>query len=151
MIQKLLMLIGSLLPIAITHYAQTPTASINSIPAAVNGVVTICQGQTISFASSSTGTAVGTSYAWNFGGGLPASASNPGPHAVVFNGTAAGQLVSLTVSNPNGQQSTASLSVVVQALPSSQLTLASSGSGFGTQLVSGQTVFKKCTSAGVRS
>jgi len=149
MIQKILMLIGSLLPIAITHYAQTPTASINSIPSAVNGVITVCQGQTINFASSSTGTAVGTSYVWNFGGGLPASASNPGPHTVVYNSVSVGQQISLTVSNPNGQQSTASLNVVVQALPSSQLTLASSSSGFGTQLVNGQTVFKKCTSAGV--
>ena len=148
MIQKILLLIGSLLPIAATHYAQTPVASINSIPAAVNGVITICQGQTINFASSSTGTAVGTSYVWNFGAGLPASASNPGPHAVLYNSTSAGQLVSLTVSNPNGLQATASLNVVVQALPSSQVTLASSGSGFGTQLVNGQTIFKKCTSAG---
>lgn len=148
MIQKIRVLIGSLLPMALTLYAQTPTASINSIPAAVNGVLTICQGQTSNFASSSTGTAVGTSYVWNFGGGLPASASNPGPHAVVYNSATAGQLVSLTVSNPNGQQSTASLNVVVLGLPSSQLTLASSGSGFGTQLVNGQTIFKKCTSAG---
>jgi gliding motility-associated-like protein len=128
--------------------AQTPTASINSLPAANNGTITICQGQTISFASSSTGTAAGATYTWNFGNGLPNAASNPGPHAVVYNTAIAGQSVSLTVANPNGQQSTAVLNVIVQALPSSQITLASSGNGFGTQLISGQTVFKKCTAAG---
>ncbi|MFM7006886.1 MAG: gliding motility-associated C-terminal domain-containing protein [Flavobacteriales bacterium] len=132
-------------------YAQTPTANINSLPAAVNGAITICQGQIISFASSSTGTAAGATYSWNFGNGLPTTASNPGPHAVVYNTATAGQSVSLTVVNPNGQQSTAVLNVIVQALPSSQITLASSGNGFGTQLISGQTVFKKCTAAGATS
>jgi PKD repeat protein len=128
--------------------AQTPIANINSLPAASNGTITICQGQSISFASSSTGTAAGATYTWNFGNGLPNAASNPGPHAVVYNTATAGQSVSLTVVNPNGQQSTAVVNVVVQAMPSSQITLASSGNGFGTQLLNGQTVFKKCTAAG---
>jgi len=95
--------------------AQTPTASINSMPAAVNGTITICQGQLISFASSSTGTATGATYTWNFGNGLPNTATNPGPHAVTYNTAIAGQTVSLTVANPNGQQSVAVLNVIVQA------------------------------------
>jgi gliding motility-associated-like protein len=131
-----------------TTLAQTPTAAINSLPAAVSGTITICQGQLISFASSSTGTAAGATYTWNFGNGLPNTATNPGPHAVTYNSAIAGQSVSLTVVNPNGQQSIAVVNVVVQALPSSQITLASSGNGFGTQLINGQTVFKKCTAAG---
>lgn len=131
-----------------TTLAQTPTAAINSLPAAVSGTITICQGQLISFASSSTGTAAGATYTWNFGNGLPNTATNPGPHAVTYNSATAGQSVSLTVVNPNGQQSIAVVNVVVQALPSSQITLASSGNGFGTQLINGQTVFKKCTAAG---
>ena len=131
-----------------TTLAQTPTAAINSLPAAVNGTITICQGQLISFASSSTGTAAGATYTWNFGNGLPNTATNPGPHAVTYNSAIAGQSVSLTVVNPNGQQSIAVVNVLVQALPSSQITLASSGNGFGTQLINGQTVFKKCTAAG---
>lgn len=137
--------------IAVHSFAQTPVASINSIPAAVNGTITICQGQQINFASSSTGTVTGTSYNWNFGNGSPATANNPGPHAVTYNNSSVGQTVSLTVSNPNGLQSTATLNVIVQAVPGSQITLASSGNGFGTQILAGQTIFKKCTSAGATS
>jgi len=119
-------IVGCILSVFLSQllFAQTPTANINSLPAAVNGTITICQGQTISFASSSTGTAAGATYTWNFGNGSPATASNPGPHAVVYNTASAGQSVSLTVVNPNGQQSTAVLNVLVQALPSSQITLA---------------------------
>jgi gliding motility-associated-like protein len=140
-----LMMIG----VAASLFAQTPNASINALPAAVNGTITLCQGQSINFASSSTGTTTGTSFNWNFGNGSPATATNPGPHSVVFNTATAGQVISLTVSNPNGLQSTASINVIVQAVPASQLTLASSGNGFGTQVLNGQTIFKKCTSAGV--
>ena len=151
MIQKILFLIGSIFVLTNNIIAQTPVASINSVPAAVNGTITICQGQLISFASSSTGTNAGTSYNWNFGNGNPSTASNPGPHAVTFNSASTGQVITLTVSNPNGLQSSASLNIVVQAVPASQLTLASSGSGFGTQVLSGQTIFKKCTAAGATS
>ena len=132
-------------------FAQTPTASINSLPAAVNGIITICQGQQINFASSSTGTMVGTSFNWNFGNGNPSTATNPGPHSITFNNATAGQNVSLTVSNSNGLQSTANLTIVVQTVPASQMTLFSTGTGFGTQVVNGQTIFKKCTSAGATS
>lgn len=151
MIQKILFLIGSIFVLTNNIIAQTPVASINSVPAAVNGTITICQGQLISFASSSTGTNAGTSYNWNFGNGNPSTASNPGPHAVTYNSASTGQVITLTVSNPNGLQSSASLNIVVQAVPASQLTLASSGSGFGTQVLSGQTIFKKCTAAGATS
>ena len=151
MIQKILFLIGSIFVLSNNIIAQTPVASINSVPAAVNGTITICQGQLISFASSSTGTNAGTSFNWNFGNGNPSTASNPGPHAVTYNSASTGQVITLTVSNPNGLQSSASLNVVVQAVPASQLTLASSGNGFGTQVLNGQTIFKKCTAAGATS
>ena len=149
MIKKLLILIGSICTLYNNSIAQTPVASINTLPAPVNGTITLCQGQSINFASSSTGTTTGTSFNWNFGNGSPATATNPGPHSVMFNTASAGQLISLTVSNPNGLQSTANLNVVVQAVPVSQITLASTGSGFGTQVLNGHTIFKKCTSAGV--
>jgi len=135
--------------VATSFFAQTPVASINALPAPVNGTITLCQGQSINFASSSIGTTTGTSFNWSFGNGSPATATNPGPHSVMFNTASAGQLISLTVINPNGLQSTATLNVIVQAVPASQMTLASSGSGFGTQVLNGQTIFKKCTSAGV--
>jgi PKD repeat protein len=149
MTKKLLFLFGSIIMLTNSYFAQPPVASINALPAPVNGTITLCQGQSINFASSSTGTTTGTSFNWNFGNGSPATATNPGPHSVMFNTASAGQLISLTVSNPNGLQSTATLNVIVQAVPASQMTLASSGSGFGTQVLNGQTIFKKCTSAGV--
>jgi hypothetical protein len=73
---KNLLFVGLIFLILPNLFAQTPIANINSIPAAVNGVITICQGQTINFASSSSGTAVGTSFVWNFGGGLPANTNS---------------------------------------------------------------------------
>ena len=55
-----------------------PTAIIT----ASNGIV--CQGQSLIFNSTSTGSNI-TTYAWSFEGGTPSMANTAGPHSVVFN------------------------------------------------------------------
>jgi PKD repeat protein len=86
-------------------------------PPVVNIVADYLSGNaplTVNFADLGSG---GTTFNWNFGNGNPSTASNPGPHAVTFNSASTGQVITLTVSNPNGLQSSASLNIVVQAVP----------------------------------
>ena len=69
-------------------HAQTPVPNFSSVPAAVGGTITICQGATISFTNTSNQTVAGTTYAWNFGtGASPATANTVGPHTVTYNTT----------------------------------------------------------------
>ena len=128
-------------------HAQTPVPNFSSVPAAVGGTITICQGATISFTNTSNQTVAGTTYAWNFGtGASPATANTVGPHTVTYN-TATSTTVTLTVNNNNGtgaQQITRN--IVVNPNPNAALTLVSSGGGYGTVTQGGQTIFKNCGS-----
>ena len=45
---------------------------------------TVCQGQSLIFNSTSTGSNI-SAYAWSFGGGTPGTANTAGPHSIVFN------------------------------------------------------------------
>lgn len=128
-------------------HAQTPVPNFSSVPAAVGGTITICQGATISFTNTSNQTVAGTTYSWNFGtGASPATANTIGPHTVTYN-TATATTVTLTVNNNNGtgpQQITRN--IVVNPNPNAALTLVSSGGGYGTVTQGGQTIFKNCGS-----
>ncbi|MFO0006564.1 MAG: PKD domain-containing protein, partial [bacterium] len=121
----------------------------SSVPAAVGGTITICQGSTITFANTSTSTIAGTTYSWNFGlGATPATAVGAGPQTVTYNtATAPTTTVTLTVNNNNGSAaSTFTRTIDVNALPNAALTLASTGGGYGTTTQNGQTIFKNCGS-----
>jgi gliding motility-associated-like protein len=83
-------------------------ASFNTIPAAVNGVITICEGESIIFNSTSTGTNSNTDYDWNFQGGSPNSPNGSGPHSINYNNDG-NYTASLTLEN----NSTASVNVQV--------------------------------------
>ena len=132
--------------------AQTPVASFQTNPIPVSGVITICQGNTITFSSNSTNVFPGSTFSWVFGtGATPATANTVGPHVVQYNTATAGTTVTLTVTNPNGQSNSMSKTVVVNATPVSNLILANTGASFGTTTVNGITLFKRCVSQNTTS
>ena len=132
--------------------AQAPIASFQTNPALSSGVVTICQGQYITFTNTSVNVLPGATYTWSFGAGAsPASSNLVGPHTVQYTVVTPGTTVSLTVTNPNGQTSTLSRTVVVNASPVSNLVLANTGASFGTTTVNGITLFKRCVSQNTTS
>ncbi len=57
-------------------------ASFSTSQAAVNGTITICQGNTITYTNTSTGTNNNTNYNWTFQGGTPNNSNQIGPHTV---------------------------------------------------------------------
>jgi gliding motility-associated-like protein len=93
-----------------TVYAQL-TVSMSATPAAVTGVVNICEDGSVIFTSTSQNVPVGATINWNFPGGSPASASTIGPHAVAYN-TPGTYTATLTI---NGQST--NLTVVVAPDP----------------------------------
>lgn len=58
--------------------------SFTSNPAATNGALSICQGQTVTYTNTSTGYSNPT-YTWTFTGGNTTSANTVGPHSITYN------------------------------------------------------------------
>ena len=136
------------LVLSVVTFGQAPNASFSSVPASVGGTITICQGSTITYANTSTSTVAGSSYSWNFGlGATPATANTAGPHTVTYNtATAPTTTATLTVTNPGFAPSVFTGTIDVNALPNADVTLASTGGGYGTTTQNGQTIFKNCGS-----
>lgn len=65
-------------------FSTTLNADFTTHPAAIGGVINICNGQTIVFTDNSTNTSPATIYDWQFPGGTTISASSPGPHSVTY-------------------------------------------------------------------
>lgn len=84
--------------ITVNDCSGGPTAII----AVSNG--TVCQGQSLVFNSTSTGSNISSSV-WSFGGGFPGTANTPGPHSVTFN-TVGNFDVLLTVTDDFGTDDT---------------------------------------------
>jgi gliding motility-associated-like protein len=144
---KLLFLLSLLT--SISAFSQTPVANFSTNPSYTGSSMTVCQGQTVVFTSTSTNTLGGATYTWSFGpGSTPANASTPSV-SVLFNTVVTNQVISLTVNNNNGSNaSTKTIQITVLASPNPLLTLVSSGSGFSTSTQAGTTVFKNCSSSG---
>ncbi|MDD4215380.1 MAG: PKD domain-containing protein, partial [Bacteroidales bacterium] len=84
---------------------------------------TICQNETVSFNSISTGTTENTSYSWNFGDGAnPSTANTQGPHVVYYN-TPGQKTVSLSVTEGVTDTKTITDYITVNPLPDSAGTI----------------------------
>ena len=84
MFQKILGAIALTL-VGVAH-SQTPVPSFSSVPAAVGGTITICQGQTITYNNTSNQTVAAATYNWSFGvGASPLNTNTVGPHTVTYN------------------------------------------------------------------
>lgn len=127
----------------LSAFSHAQTASFTTNPADVNGTITICQGQSITYTSTSTGTNQNTDYDWNFQGGNPSSPNNEGPYTVNYSSSGT-YTSSLTV---NG--STASVNITVLSNSAASLTLnpVLTNFGFSTSITNGVTSFKYCGTA----
>ncbi|MEI6569155.1 MAG: hypothetical protein WCR20_20915, partial [Verrucomicrobiota bacterium] len=82
----------------------TKKLSINLVGCGMNAdftgtPLTVCQGSTVTFTNTSTGTTGSTAYSWNFGtGATPATATTIGPHVVSYS-TSGQKTVSLTITD----------------------------------------------------
>jgi subtilisin-like proprotein convertase family protein len=102
---------------------QNITANfLSSSPAAVTGLVKICQGQSVNFIGSGTfsNSSAGATYLWNFGDGSTATGTSVNH---VFNNEGSYQ-VSLKITDPNGcsNSNSAGVSVQVSTTPNIILT-----------------------------
>jgi len=115
-------------------------ASFSTIPSAVNGTITLCQGSAITYTNSSTGTNNQTNYNWTFQGGNPINANLVGPHNVTYN-TAGNYTTTLNLGGGN----TATVNVVVtnNAAPMAVLTMTNNGP-YSSTVYNGATIFRKC-------
>lgn len=77
----------------------------------------ICQGNTVTYTNSSTGTTGSATYAWDFGNGAsPSTATGIGPHTVTYN-TAGTATVELTVTDGTTDIETKTNFININALP----------------------------------
>ncbi len=134
---------------SISAFSQTPVANFSTNPSHSGSSMTICQGQTVVFTSTSTNTLGGATYTWSFGPGSSPTSSSTTTQSVLFNTVVTNQAISLTVNNNNGSNpSTKTIQITVLAAANPLLILVSSGSGFSTSTQAGTTVFKNCSSSG---
>ena len=128
--------------------AQSPIAAFSTSAIPLNGIFTVCVGQSVVFSNLSSSTFPNTSYTWSFGAAaLPSSASSANNVSVIFSqpGTFT---VSLLVDNLNGAApSTSSINIQAVGLPVASMSLVNTGSGFSTVNIQGQVVFKQCSVA----
>ncbi len=90
---------------------STKTLTINLAGCGLNAdftgtPLTICQGSTVTFTNTSTGTTGSTTYSWDFGAGAtPATANTVGPHVVTYS-TSGSKTVSLTITDGSSDTET---------------------------------------------
>ena len=113
--------------------------SFSTNPAADNGTVTICQGQSITYTNTSTGVGSNPTFAWTFQGGSTATATSAGPHTITYNSSGT-FTTTLTV---NGSSSNVNV-VVNSALPPNLTIGNTASSGYSTSIINGVTHFIRC-------
>jgi gliding motility-associated-like protein len=109
----LAVLVVFLTPLVVQAETSLLATSFTTNPAAVNGTVTICRGQSITYTDTSTAVGTNPTYAWSFPGGTVTAANTAGPHTITYP-TAGNYTTILAV---NG--SSTSLNVIVTASVSS--------------------------------
>ena len=135
---------------AFAAYGSAQTASFQSFPPAQNGVLQVCEGQSVTFINTSTGLVPGSSFFWSFGtGAIPAAAAIPGPVSTIYSTPTSGSFVTLTVNNNDGTTpSTYTLPLVVANTPEPELSLEPPATGFAELDINGQPAFTYCAGSG---
>jgi hypothetical protein len=131
----------SLLVLFLASIAGAQTASFSTSPAAVNGVVTICQDQSITYTNTSTGTNNNTNYNWTFQGGNPNNSNSIGPHTVTYSNSGN---FNTTLNIGGGNSVQISVNVINTNSINPQLVLAAAGGQYSTTSLNGVTIFRKC-------
>lgn len=115
------------------------TASFSTSPAANNNTITVCQGSSVLYTNTSTGTNASTNYNWTFQGGNPNNSNQIGPHNVTYNNPGN---YTTTLNLGNGVTSQVNIAVVANNYTPS-LTIPNN-SGFSTTTFNGITIFRRC-------
>jgi hypothetical protein len=115
------------------------TASFSTSPAANNNTITVCQGSSVLYTNTSTGTNASTNYNWTFQGGNPNNSNQVGPHNVTYNNPGN---YTTTLNLGNGVTSQVNIAVVANNYTPS-LTIPNN-SGFSTTTFNGITIFRRC-------
>jgi len=79
-------------------YSKSINANFTTTPATINGSVTICRSQSITFTNTSSNTNSGTIYNWSFPGGNITSANAVGPYTISY-ANAGNYTATLTIDN----------------------------------------------------
>ena len=109
--------------------------SFSSNPAADNGTITICEGQTITYTNTSTGVGTNPAFAWSFPGGNNTSETTEGPHTITYN-NAGNFTTTLTIDGTSSN-----VNVVVNAGPNPSFSL---GPNWGSTTFNNTTYFSRC-------
>jgi gliding motility-associated-like protein len=131
----------SILVLLLASIAGAQTAAFTTSPAAVNGVVTICQGQSITYTNTSTGTNNSTNYNWTFQGGNPNNSNSIGPHTVTYSNSGN---FNTTLNLGGGNSVQISVNVINTSSINPQLVMAPGGGQYSTTSLNGVTIFRKC-------
>lgn len=117
--RKLFLYCILLITLSTVAFAQ-PTASFTA------STLTGCDPTVITFTNTSTGTSANTNYVWNFGNSTPVVTNPTQPPSTTYYVTNGGYsqtfTVTLTVTNSNGQSSTASKTINIYASPTISFT-----------------------------
>jgi large repetitive protein len=128
--------------------AQSPIAAISTTATPINGIFTVCVGQSVVFSNNSSLTLPNASYNWSFGAAAVPSSSLSTTNVSVIYSQPGSYTASLLVDNLNGSASSfASVTIQAIPLPVATLSLVNTGSGFSTVNIQGQVVFKQCSIA----
>ena len=119
--------------------ALAQAASFSTSPASNNNTITVCQGSTVLYTNTSTGTNASTNYNWTFQGGNPNNSNQVGPHNITYNNPGN---YTTTLNLGNGVTSQVNVIVVANNYTPS-LTIPNS-SGFSTTTFNGITIFRRC-------
>ena len=135
-------IVVTFLALLFAKLSTAQTASFSTIPAAVNGVITICKNQTITYTNTSTGTSSNTNYSWAFQGGNTTSSTTFGPHTITYT-TAGNYTTTLTIGN-----SVSTVNVVVQNVIGNIASISIDPNytsfGYSTTTNNGQDIIRYC-------
>jgi len=122
-------------------FSNSFNASFTTNPADINGTVTICRTQSITFTDNSTNTNGATIYNWSFPGGNTTTANTSGPHTITY-GTAGNYTATLTIDNTD----TYSINIVVlNTLPSTPVVQLIDGNFWTATTFNSQSYFTYCS------
>ena len=124
----------------LTKESDALTVSFNTNPAAVSGIVTICQGQSITFTDTSTAVGSNPIYSWSFPGGDVTSSNSAGPQNIKYD-TVGNFTAILTI---NGSSSQVNINVVSAPTSPSLIISNNNINGYTTQIINGITTFSRC-------
>uniref|UniRef100_UPI00333E7D09 beta strand repeat-containing protein n=1 Tax=Flavobacterium sp. TaxID=239 RepID=UPI00333E7D09 len=118
---------------------NTLATSFTTNPAAVNGTVTVCQGQSVTYTNTSTGVGSNPTYAWSFPGGNITSSALASPPAIIYN-TLGTYTSTLTI---NGISSSVSV-LVTTGTPSNPIITVTPNVGWAVTSFNSTNYFNYC-------